>query len=152
MVGVSGDLRARASAKRRGSPRVAGLGAAIALATVLAGPASAWPWQSDWVSTLKRIHTVAGANAFERMKACHLRIDRQKSWIEDAQLTPAKGKAKPGDRVLQVTFEAPKIPGRKNRMRDIIAQWYIPKSDEPTPWGRWADEIQNSGQIEWLHC
>jgi len=152
MVGVSGDLRASASAKRRGSPRVAGLGAAIALVMVVAGPASAWPWQSDWVSTLKRVHTVTGANAFERMRACRLRFDPKRSWVEEAQLTPAKGKAKPGDRVLQVTFEAPKIPGRKNRMRDIIAQWYIPKSDEPTPWGRWADEIQNSDKVEWLHC
>ena len=158
MVCVSGDLRASPSAKRQRSRRVTGVGAAITLAMVVAmvgaSPASAWP-QSDWdrvVSTLKRIHTVAGANAFNRMRACRLRFDRQRSWVEDAQLTPSKGRAKPGDLLIQVTFEAPKMPGRKTRMRDIIAQWYIPKSDAPTPWGRWADEIQNSDQVEWLHC
>ena len=121
----------------------------------VAAPASAWPLPSDWdrvVSTLKRIHTVAGANAFARMKACRLRFDRTQSWVEDAQLRPSKGRYKPGDLFVQVTFEAPKMPGRKNRMRDIIAQWYIPKSDTPRPSGRWADEIQNSDQVEWLHC
>jgi hypothetical protein len=134
------------------------LGAAIALVLVVAGPASAWP-QSDWgrvVSTLKRIHTVAGANAFQRMTACHLRFDRRLSWVEDAQLAPPQRtpqiKGKPGDLFLQVTFEAPKAPGRKTPVKDIIAQWYIPKSDAPTPWGRWADELQNSDRVEWLPC
>jgi hypothetical protein len=130
-----------------------GLGAALALAMVVAGPASA----SDWgrvVSLLKRVHTVAGANAFKRMQACHVRFDHHESWVIDAQLTPAKGRAKPGDLFVQVTFEAPKKPGDKSRMRDIVAQWYIPKSksDEPTPYNPWAGEIQNSDQVEWLPC
>jgi len=54
--------------------------------------------------------------------------------------------------VLQVTFEAPKKPGDKSRQRDIIAQWYVPKSGAPTPWGQWADEIQNADQVMWLNC
>jgi hypothetical protein len=126
------------------------LGAAIALAMVAASPASAWPFQPDWVSALKRIETTAGPNAYDRMRKCRLRFDRQRSWIEDAQLTQKRGK--PGDRVLQVTFEAPKKPGNKSRQRDIIAQWYLPKSGEPTPWGEWADQIQHADQIMWLPC
>jgi hypothetical protein len=157
MVGAFGNVRVDHPEKRRGSPRVAGLGAAIVLALAVAGPASAWP-QMDWpqtnwgrvVSTLKQIPAAGGENAFGRMKACRLKFDRTRSWIEDAQLTQKRGK--PGDRLLQVTFEAPKMPGRKTRMSNLIAQWYIPKGGQPTPWGPWADKIQNADQVMWLHC
>jgi hypothetical protein len=150
MVGAFGGLRASNPVERRRALRVAGLGAAIALSMVVAGPASAWPWQTDWVMALKQIHTVAGPNAYDRMRACRLRIDPHMSWVEDAQLTRKRGK--PGDLFVQVTFEAPKIPGNKHRQRDIIAQWYLPKSGEPTPEGQWADQIQNADQVMWLNC
>lgn len=136
---------------------MAGVSAAVAVTMALAGPASAMPalpW-SNWgrtVSQLKRIPTVAGADAFDRMNACRLRFDHVGSWVEDAQLRTKK--AKPGDLVLQVTFAAPHMPGpKKNKWKkDIIAQWYIPKSGAPIPWGDWADKIQNSDQVMWLHC
>jgi hypothetical protein len=150
MVGAFGVLRASNPVERRRTLRFTGLGAAIALAMVVAGPASAWPWQTDWVSALKRIHTVDGPNAYDRMRACGLRIDRHLSFVADAQLTRKRGK--PGDLVVQVAFEAPKIPGDKHRQRDLIAEWYLPKSGEPAPWNQWADQIQNADQVMWLHC
>jgi hypothetical protein len=147
-----GDLRASYSTERRRSLGVAGFGAAIALVVTAAGPASAtdWPWQPAWVTGLKRIHTSAGLDAYQRMRTCRLRIDRHESWVTDAMLRFKRGK--PGDLVLQVTFEAPKKPGNKSRMRDIVAQWYLPKGGQPTPWGEWADSIQNADQVMWLHC
>jgi hypothetical protein len=152
MVGAFEVMRTSNSVQRRTSRRLNGLGVAIALAVVVAGPASAWP-SSDWsraVSTLKRIHTVVGANAYDRMRACRVRFDRRRSWVEDAQLTSTKGK--PGDLVLQVAFDGPKMRGHKTRVKDIIAQWYIAKSGLPTPWGLWADKIQNGDEVMGLHC
>lgn len=156
MVGA-GVLRRGGSVTPRRSLGVAGVSVALALAVAMAGPVSAqpaMPW-SGWgrtVSMLKKIPTAAGPDAFDRMKACRLRFQPTQSWVDDAQLRTKRGK--PGDLILQVTFAAPDMPGRKQHKwkKDIVAQWYIPKSGKPTPWGAWADKIQNSDQVMWLHC
>jgi hypothetical protein len=127
----------------------------MALAAVVFGSqAQAGSWRQI-ETALSHIPTAAGSSALDRMRACKFLIDTRSSWMELAASDHPNIGARRGDTIVEVFFEAPRVPGDDFRLNDLVARWVI-RGGRPTPESGWASNIQSKrppiGSDRWENC
>lgn len=126
-------------------------------AVIVATPAMAT--KSEWALIVKELghaQTPAGISVLERMHDCGIRIQRDTSWAEVATNDTPTVKAKKGDVIVQIVFDAPPLPDDSPGVYKSLNAIWVASGGTITPRNGWAEQLQNKpppiGSASWMNC